>query len=288
MYDARGKTGPFGSDALFGVLTLCVVAFAFLAVWKGPDLMGGGSAPVSAMAAVPAEAAPASAGSPQEQRYLAALAALSPQIHSDLERRLSADGLDRAAMRLALQEAGARAFMEHAANLPHVAVDDLDRMLERVIGELEKASRSGSELCKGSMLAKLEGMAPAKLQRELGRAGLDMDAADALSLELGADALEMLARARSNPARHGKLTARDETALQGLAMSLMADPQIMQAMMASSEREAMAGMDVCALGVSALSAVRDLPDGTKGRAWAAMFDQPDVKRALRDAGRMLN
>ena len=92
-------------------------------------------------------------------------------------------------------------------------------------------------------------------------------------------ALLAIEDAQTRPVKHGNLTSRDEAALQGVAMSLMSDPQIMPLLMASGpegpSKSALASLDMCQLGATAVTALKTLPQGTKGRAFAEMVRSAD-------------
>ena len=130
-------------------------------------------------------------------------------------------------------------------------------------------------------------MNPQRAEREakrlLERSGFDMESAHAMAVSFQADFVEMTLRARANPQRHGKLTPQDEAAFQGLLMSFMTDPAFMSMAMADNQKDALAKLNVCELGAKVIREVRKLPDGTKARAWASVFDMPEVRQGLREA-----
>ncbi len=290
MYDARKSTGSDRSNLIFGMVTLAVVSAAFLAVWKGPDMLGSpgaaSRAPQVSAAVQASGGVDALATSAEEKRFLAVISRLSPKAYRNIEKRLPAAGNDRLD-RMEVMFVGAYpVLVENADHLGKVSVRDIDRLTNAGIAELQKAQRSGTKWCKGSFLAQFEGKSPTQAADLVYKNGLTHDVAAPIALAINADFYEMIERARKAPTRHGKLTRADEQALQGLVMSLMADPSVMNAMMAGDDKkEAMKRLNVCSMGATALKGFRALPADTKGRAWAAMFNHPDFNRAIRDAKR---
>ena len=290
MYDARNSSGGNSSNLIFGLATLAVVGGAFLAVWKGPDLIGAGRsaspAPQASAASVSGAGIAALATTPDEKRYLAAMSRLSPNVYRQVERDLPGAGNNTIDRLDVMQRAAIPVLRDHADALARVSVQDIDNLVDGGIGELQKLQRSGSKWCKGSHYAQFEGLSPRQVERKMRREGLTEEAMAPVAMRMNADFLEMIERARKNPTRHGKLTSQDEQALQGMLMSLMADPSVMKAMMAGgNEAEAMERLNVCSIGATALKSFRRLPSGTKGRAWAATFENGDFNRALRNAER---
>ncbi len=291
MYDARNSTGG-NSNLVFGLVTLAVVGGAFLAVWKGPDLIGGASSASPAPQVAASISAPdgvsAIAISPEEKRFLAVISRLSPDTYRDLALRLPSVGNDHLERMEVMFVAAYPVLIENADYLGRVSVQDIDRLTDTTIRELGSFQRSGTKWCKGSFLAQFEGKSPTQAANMVYKNGLTHDVAAPIALAINSEFYEMIERAKKNPTRHGKVTPSDEQALQAMVMSLMADPSVMKAMMAGGdEKEALKRLDVCSIGATALKSFRRLPGATKGRAWAAMFDHPDFKRALRDAERRL-
>lgn len=295
MYDARSRTTSVNGDLVFVVIAVVVVALAFVAAWTVPGLLGGKSQQPPT-AAVTAPVPPPSGGStpvamgalakfdsPSEQRYLNAVNRLTPKAITELEAKIAAGNLDATEELRIVQKASGEAFLQNLDHLAHVSTADLNAMLDTTIKHLRSARQSQSKLCDGSFLASFENKSARQTEAMLRRAGFTEEAFAEYAFDVAADMLEMLDRAKRTPARHGKMNKSDEAALQGLMMSLMSDPTLMQLAMAGNDPSALKSVNVCSVGISLLNAVKTLPDGTKGRAWAAMFDQPDVRRALKQA-----
>ncbi|MEO0786632.1 MAG: hypothetical protein AAFY10_13120, partial [Pseudomonadota bacterium] len=292
MYDARSSTGD-NANIVFGVVTLVVVGLAFALAWFGSGLLGGnGSGGSGKLAAAnPVEIASDSPllqafPSADEQRLLSALASLDKNRYAELEADIAkARGRDKQIELLG--EATGRALLDNADHLAHVSAADLNGMLDAATSALTKVKANSRELCLGSTYSDFEHLSPRQAQREaerlMQRAGFDKESAHAMGVAMQADLLEMTLRARANPQRHGKLTSQDEAAFESLLMSFMTDPAFMRIAMADNQQQAMANLNVCDMGLKVLREVRRLPDGTKARAWASVFDMPEFRRGLRQA-----
>lgn len=286
MYDARSKTtAPGGNNLIFPLALAGVVIAAFAAAWFLFGAGGGnGSAPdLSAISSAQTPAIAAHMTSRDEQRYIGALSQLDAGAVGDLDARLARSGLSREQEIEAIMTSGAEVLMQNMDALRYVSAQDINTMLDTGIAQLRAAERSNSPLCQGAMLEHLSNQSPREIERWMAQNGLDAELVYSTTMAYQADIMEMLVRAKASPTRHGPLTPRDEAALQGLMMSMMSDPQVMSAMMASNQSQAMANLDVCALGTSVLTRVRALDDGLKGRAWAAMFSMPEFEQAMSQA-----
>jgi len=289
MYDARDRNAGMGGTGKFALIAVGVVASVFMVTLKGPDMFGGQASPHLATAGqtAPKQAALAARlTSPDERRVLAALQKLSPKAVSALETDTAQGLADRDRRAEAVNQAAGQAIAENIDVLAQMRVSDLDRLATRLTADLKRARQSGSRLCQGATYARLEGQSPGQIEAWLRAQGFTQARFYDTAMGYNALFLEAVARARHDPARHGKLTGEDEAALQGLMMSLMSDPALMQAAMApqgSGRADAARRINVCELGLAMLQGVRTLPEGTKGRAWAAMFERAEVRRAMQQA-----
>ena len=72
----------------------------------------------------------------------------------------------------------------------------------------------------------------------------------------------------------------DKAAMQGVLMSMASDPQVMPLLMAAQtgtdSGELVASLNVCDLGATAVSAIKTLPQPTKGRAFADLVHQMEL------------
>lgn len=275
---------------IFGVATLVVVGLTFAAAWFGTGLLGskpGAAGPLPVAAAISGDSPLAQAfSSPDEQRLLRAFSQLDSKGFSQLEASIANAG-GREAQIEALGEAVTMSLLNNAEHLARVSAADINALLNSAGRALNAAQASNNALCLGSTYAQLEGMNPSRAEREIKRlmerSGYTVETAHAMAISFQADFVEMTLRARANPQRHGKLTPQDEAAFQGLLMSFMTDPDFMSMAMADSQEAAMKDMNVCEMGAKVIREVRKLPDGTKARAWASVFDMPEVRQGLREA-----
>ena len=78
--------------------------------------------------------------------------------------------------------------------------------------------------------------------------------------------------AREHPVTRGEMTRADEAALQGMVMSIMADPDVLPIIVSlqsgEDAKKALKGVNVCNLGATAVTAAKTLPQETKGRLLA--------------------
>lgn len=285
MFDARGGSSGGGAsgDIRFGLVVLGVVLVAFLAAFKGPDLF-------TAEANTNSRAERSFAGTDtlddklpgiDAQRFEAALIAFSPDAHQRAVTAVSHlnGSADLEAVQLVLSDTLSDMLESEAEVFAQIDVRYLDQILNNTRDALRRASGARSKWCKGATYASLAAsfernpeLAALRLGREIGE---DNVAFGQYSVDLGAILLEAGAEARVRPARYGEPTPQDMAALQGVAFSMIADPQIMSLMMMSQTgadpEEALVSLDVCGIGLTLVSALRTMPQGTKGRAWSAML-----------------
>jgi hypothetical protein len=286
-FDARGESKSSGGNTLvFGAITLTVVAGAFFAVLSLPK-PDPAPQPVAAATLTPSHQAPAQDSAvhaafegKSARNFLAAMAEVDPAARNRLDRRLAtAQPYDHT--RIAMEEA-TTVLARHSDQLAQADMRHVDAWLDMTRKGLRKASRSRHRWCAGSRyqdfnaVSGLSGqMAAASDLAELGSELSDY------TFDSFAHAFRAIGDARSHPVQHGPVTSRDEAALQSLAMSLISDPQIMPLLMASGRDgpsdSALAALDVCDLGVTALTAFKTLPQGTKGRVFADMVKSADFE-----------
>ena len=286
MYDARGSSGSGSGNLVFGLIAIAVVGLAFLLAWFGGGFLNGKSSNPISQAAAPQTGALASLMStPEEQRFLAALNSLDSGIYAQLDGDYTAAGNGGDQLRT-VGEAAGRAIMENVEHLPNISADDINGMLTEALRQVSAARQSNHQLCRGATYVGVEDMSPADVERWLARNGLSLDAVYASTVVWQANLLEMIQRAKRSPKRHGKINSQDEQAFQGLMMAMMSDPVIMQLAMANGDTAALSNVNVCAVAESVLRQVNGLPDGTKARAWAAVFDMPEFREGMRQARQM--
>ena len=282
MYDARRTTPEFGGNTVFALALVVVGALAFALVWffASPS-SGSGSGGVPALHAnVPptlAEKMP----SRDEVRFLNAIAVLDPAPLRILEVGLSEPGNDRNTEIRLITSAAGPAIMSNLDSLGRISVADLNAMIDTLIVQVQSAEADGSILCNGRTWAQFENSTEADIQRWMNARNFQAGDFYNGTIAFQADFMEALARAKSNPSRHGRFRNSDQKALEQAMFGLMTNPDIMQAMSGGgSQAEQLARVNVCSVAETLLTTVRDLPDGTKGRAWAAAFDRPEFAQAL--------
>ena len=286
MYDARGSSEGGSGHLLFAIVALVVVGLAFLVAWFGGGLFSGkSSTPIAENVSLEGSVLAARMSSPEEQRFLMALSTLDSGAYARLEREYTSAG-DRDAQLKTVGEAAGRAVMGNVEHLAHISADDINRMLGLALREVGEARRADHELCRASSYTGVQNMNQQQRERWLAGHGLSLEAAYQDSVEWQADILEMIERAKRSPQRHGKVTSQDEQAVQRLILSLSSDPAIMQLLMSNGDPSAMGNVNVCAMAETLLREVRALPDGTKARTWAALFDTREFRQAMRQARQM--
>ena len=286
-FDARGggpSSGNGAGNLVFGIAAIGIVGAAFTAAFL---IFGSGEPTADTVAAAPAPKVIAAAQVPKPfknkaaNKYLQSLAAVDQTAHAKLQKKMSRmSGRSEAKQFEAVLEHGFDVLKDNASDLAKADAKHLDRLLNHARSNLKKAARSNSQWCRGSKYAELEKLGPAgakKLQRELTAIEGPMQdyALEAMTLLMDA-----IADARANPVKHGKLTPRDEMAVQGVFMSMMSDPQILPLMMGAqsgqSPEQMMAKLNVCDLGATFVSAVKTLPQDTKGRVWAEVVRETEL------------
>lgn len=279
MYDATGgSSGPSGNLAFGGVVVL-VVAFVFLAVWKGPDLFGGsdGTSDPRPARIVTANALADVMPDLDVRALDRALAAFDAAAHRKLMTSLGEVAPDDSK---ALQEIVVTAIGEIVSGNQQVfaamPVSHIDRVLTRTVDGLRGAASSRNRWCRGQTYVDykpaIERNAEIGAARLAGDISQDNKGLAQYMVDVGTIMIEGGVEARRRPATRGAMTPQDEAAMQGVVFSMMADPQVMGLIMAgqggADSDQAIAALDFCGLGVTAMMALRTLPQETKGRAWA--------------------
>ncbi|MDX1291200.1 MAG: hypothetical protein R3265_00190 [Hyphomonas sp.] len=286
-FDARGGQKSSGSNTIvFGAITLTVVAGAFFAVLSLPQ-KNPGPAPSQALAqsaVIEAETSHEGFSGRSARNFLAVLGRVDPAARAALDRKLAKA---RPNMRTGLAfEVATDVLARHKDSLAQASTAHVDDWLNMTRRRLKAASRANHRWCDGRRYQAFDGRSSLTSQMaaatDLADLGSELTGYTLDSISL---ALEAIEDARQHPVRHGPLTHSDEAALQGVAMSMMSDPQVMPLMMASGRgrppEELLARLDMCELGATAVTALKTLPQGTKGRVFAEMvreanFDSDDL------------
>lgn len=295
-FDARGGSSGSGSNNLvFGIAAVAVVGVAF----AGTFMLGGKSSSVPAQAATqtapiemaavkPVSLAP-SLTSQEAKAYMIALAAVDADAHEKLARKLQRSaGKSESARFDIIGKHAAKTIKANSAYLEKADARHLDRVLSHTRTSLKKASRANSKWCRGSTYVGLENASAAEIKALQNDILNDEKALQTYSFEVMTLLMEAAADGRDNPVNHTKLTSTDEMAIQGVVMSMMSDPQIMPLLLASqsgqSSEQVLSKLNVCDLGATFVSAVKTLPQDTKGRLWAEIIREAELGGA--DVGRL--
>ena len=280
-FDARGGKGPaISSNALFACAVVAVVGGAFLAVLNFPASSEKGEAPQAIVALTGTESlqAPDGFSSRPATYYFETLARLDPSASASLQSRLGiADGKTGGNQADIVLIHGAALLKERATDLAQADTSHIDDILVMTRDRLKSASRAGNIWCDGNQYADLDESAlrnPAAFEQSFAR--LEGPLQD-YGYELMAHLLLAADDAARNPVARGPVTNADKAALQGVVMSMLSDPQVVPLIMAAQTSadpdELRRKLNVCELGATAMTALKTLPQDTKGRVFADLVKQ---------------
>ena len=286
-FDGRqGAHRARGSNAIFAVTTLAVVGGAFFLVLNFPGKSRPGAAGREAETRVAAAAMrpaslPAGLTSRSAKAYFATLARVDPGASAGLRKRLAkASRRPQAEQAEIIFDHAAGLLKVHAADLARADTRHLDQILAMTRNRLKAASQAGNTWCQGGRYADLDRSALGNketLNRELKM--LEEPLRD-YGFELMTHLLVAIEDSRHHPVSRGAITPADKAAMQGVLMSMASEPQVMPLLMAAQtgtdSRELVASLNVCDLGATAVSALKTLPQDTKGRAFADLVHQMEL------------
>lgn len=286
-FDARaGKPPARRSNAVFAVTTIAVMSGAFFLALNFPGTSRPGTAGQEAKtitAAADARPAriPAGLTSKPAKTYFETLARIDPGASASLDERLArANRRPQAEQTQIIFDHAAGLLKSHAADLARADTRHLDEILVMTRDHLKSASRSGNAWCQGSKYADLDPSVfgnKAALSQELKL--LEEPLRD-YGFELVTHLLVAIEGAEAQPVNRGALTQTDKVAVQGVVMSMVSDPQVMPLLMAAQtgtdSRDLVSSLNVCDLGATAVSALKTLPQDTKGRAFADLVHQMEL------------
>ena len=285
-FDARKANTASASgqqNALFALITLVVVCGAFFAVLSLPHKAAGTDTPLDQrvssvtidMPDLPGEAAEA---------YFIALGKVDPDAQMALSGKIAKAGkLDDEAVTTLVMAHAETVLRDHAGDLALADTKHLDNILDMTRDRLRSASRKRSKWCDAGRyadLADIEFKQPADVEQSL--AEFKAPLLD-YSYDVMTGLMVAIEDARENPVKRGEMTRADEAALQGMMMSIMADPDVLPLMMSlqsdGDAKKALKGVDVCRLGATAVTAAKTLPQETKGRLLAEAARQMEENGA---------
>lgn len=283
-FDARGgKDQARGSTAIFALTTFAVVGGVFFLALNFPGTPKSGKAGQKAEIIVatadtgPARM-PAGLTSRPAKAYFETLTRIDPGASASLEKRLAKAGRRPQAEQAEIVFDHAAALLkDHAADLARADTRHLDTILTMTRNRLKSASHAGNAWCQGSRYAGLDPSLlddKTALNQELKM--LEEPLRD-YGFELVTHLLVAIEDAQIHPVARGALTHTDKAAMQGVVMSMVSDPQVMPLLMAAQtgtdSRDLVSSLNVCDLGATAASALKTLPQDTKGRAFADLVRQ---------------
>lgn len=284
-FDARkAQKAPASGqqNALFALITLMVVCGAFFAVLSLPHKAAGHDSSRLTQVSVLETSMPDLPGEAAES-YFFALGRVDPKAQEDLSRKIARAGKrdDEALTQLIMAHAE-KVLRDHADELGQADTKHFDTLLDMTRTRLRQAARKRSKWCNAARyadLADMEFRQPADF--ELAMAEFKAPLKD-YSFDVMAGLMIAIEDARVHPVQRGTLTRADEAALQGVVMSLMADPDLLPLMVSlragDDAKKTLNGVNVCNLGTTAVTAAKTLPQETKGRLLA------EAARQFRDNG----
>lgn len=276
MYDARGPSGTSNknSNLIFGGIILLVIGIAFFGVLFFPQAS---NKPITLVTASESVEHPilAELNDDRTRTYIQKLQAAAPKSAEKLSKEAE-KALARGAGKNELVMLMLSTYDEGEGRLLAKAdVKYFDAMSAHMSKGLRQLSQSNSKWCRASHYESMSNVDPALVVSDLGRAlGYGSEFYE-WTLDFSIITLDAIAEARVNPKTYSGLTPSDEAVLQRAAMSLIADPQIMQLMTLQSSspsdaKRAMANVNICDLALSFDKMFRGLPKGTRERMWGEM------------------
>lgn len=285
-FDARGtNSSQKGNSLVFGAITTTVVAGAFFAVLCLPQPSG-----QSIVAEQPREtpivqtvqhASPAaiSLSGKSARNLLATLTRIDPAAGQNLSAALA--GAEENTYADIIKSHVGLALNAHSEELSLADTRHVDIWLDMTRQTLRQADRTDNPWCSGPRYA---GLTNADFsQPDAIRQGFTGLSAQLTEYTFDSATLMLLAieDARANPVERSGLTPTDEAAMQGVVMSLVSDPQILPLLMASQSgalpEDTLRSVNVCELGVTAVTALKTLPQETKGRVFAEFIKTADFE-----------
>ena len=283
-FDARSGDRPgSGSNLVFGAAVVAIVGGAFLTVLSLPPQSNHTIAAVQAVTAPPIHKPALDQTVAQLGQidgagaFLNAMAAIDAraahQTKTDFAQ-ITYPTVER--QKLFLVSRGIETIDRHSAELAAIHDNDIDALIEVTRDRLRAASQKKNAKCDGGNYPALTPGALINVH-ELDQAITEIDAPLIdYKLSVMTHMFEAMARARFAPERRGEMTAADKAAWDGIAMSLMSDPQLRPLLTETTPRAegmaALAGFDLCEYGATAMLAVKTLPQDTKGRLFAELVD----------------
>ncbi len=272
-FDARNARSASGQqNVLFALLTLTVVCGAFFAVLSLPHKAAGHGSPLEERVSSLANGLPILPGEAAEA-YFVALGNVDPDAQVALSGEIMRAGaLDADTVTGLIMAHAGTVLRDHAGDLAQVDTKHIDDILDMTRNKLRAASRKRSKWCD---VARYADLADIDFQTTdvFGQALTDTKAPlNDYAFDVMTGLMVAIEDARTHPVERGEMTRADKVAVQGMVMSIMADPDVLPLIVSlrsgGDARETLKGVDVCNLGATAVAAAKTLPQETKGRLLA--------------------
>ncbi|KCZ90089.1 hypothetical protein [Hyphomonas johnsonii] len=283
-FDARkGSELPGSNNSLYAAVVVAVVGGAFFLALTVP-LPGKATSPDKPRTDVIATLEPAAPPTPtllsskSAEKYFETLHRVDPAASRALQKRLiEGANLPASVQSQIAFEHAAELFKRRSGDLALADTRHVDDLLSMTRESLRSASRSRSAWCKGSQYAALDQASFTDGSKVIEELEMLEEPLRDFGYDVMTSLLVAIEDAEEHPVRHGALTPTDKAALQGVMMSMVSDPQVMPLLMAAqsgADTDAvMKSLNVCELGATAMTALKTLPQDTKGRVFADLVRQ---------------
>ncbi|MEO1406858.1 MAG: hypothetical protein AAFV54_10260 [Pseudomonadota bacterium] len=281
MYDARKYSGggSLKDGMAFGLFVMLAALVSFLLAYNAPEMFGD-SGDQSAKILEANTNGRLTLPDIDTKRLDAALKAYDADLHSTTTAKLASmtDVSIEAMGETIVTEIGL-AVATDQESFARMPIRHLNEVITLSRDRLRRAVSRRNPWCAGSAYKDIMGAGTqAELTLVSDRMSRDIAGANAALAQYFADVgaifLEGAVAARRSPTQLGPVTEQDEAALQGMVMSLVTDEQLIPVMVAAQQGdvdETLDKLNVCSLGVTVVTAVRTLPEETKGRVWSGMM-----------------
>jgi hypothetical protein len=214
-----------------------------------------------------------------ERDLVGALARLSPGTADTLHRAVSAADAKQTRRTLTL-EAALATLRQEAPYLRYMSTANFDSVMQAFGSGMQQLQAAGSDWCRGPAIAELTRLNATDLVPYVLSEIAASDAAYTWILDWTRTLLAGAIQARNAPVRHGDRTLRDEQVVQAYGRQLGMERWNVALSIASfsqaegrdyaTMREAIAGMNICQLGVTLADLSERLPADVRGRVLAEL------------------
>lgn len=286
-FDARESENTNGSSGfIFGGIVALLAGCVFAAVFSLPQ-PSSAHAQQQAFGLVTIQQIKSEKMSDTATRYFKALERVAPQEHAALIATTSTPlPLNQDVHTLAAQH-GMTFLRSKLSSVASIPTQTIDTALDETRTELWIASRERHPLCGGQFYSGLlssDAPAPSSIDERVEWIKVQNPDVTLNLLTALIEGVENIELENSAPEPRGLLTKQDKIALKGIGMSLASDEQLAAVFIPNLPKEAQLAaiekIDSCQLAATAISAIKTLPQGTKGRAFSDAvhyFSNSDAK-----------